>query len=80
MDKPRSWTFNLKIDYHVIHETDWKTRIDQTSPLRFESKSDAFEFGKKVFEPPLSVVEWSVIGSDNKPNFPLKTLENRRIN
>ena len=74
MDK--SWTFDLKIDYHVIHETDWKTRLDQTSPLRFKTKSDAYEFGKKVFEPPLSVTKWTVIGSENAPNFPLKNKIN----
>jgi hypothetical protein len=77
MEKPRSWTFNLKIYYHVIHETDRKTRLDQTSPLRFETKSEAFEFGKKVFEPPLSVVGWDVIGSNNTPNFPFKILNKR---
>ena len=70
----RSWTFNLEIDYHVIHEADRKNRLNQVSPLRFESKADAYEFGKKVFEPPLSVTKWTVVSSEQKPNFPLKKM------
>ena len=67
-----SWTFNLEIDYRVLSEANKKSRLNQVSPLRFKIKADAYEFGKKVFEPPLSVAKWIVVESESAPNFPLK--------
>jgi hypothetical protein len=70
--KPNSWTFSLEMDSNIIHQNDWQTRLNQMSPLRFETKSDAYEFGRKMFEPQFSVTKWTIISSGDVPNFPFK--------
>jgi hypothetical protein len=70
MDKPRSWTYLLQIDVGCIYVQDWRAKLNQDSPLRLATREAAVEFGKRMFEPPSSVVRWSIVGSQNAPNFP----------
>lgn len=72
MSKQQSWTFLLSILPNLFRGEDRNTKPIQDSPLRFASQEDALAFGKKVFEPPLSVVKWSIISSQDAPNFPFK--------
>jgi hypothetical protein len=61
----KSWTFILSV---------LPNRLNQDSPLRLASREDALVFGKRMFEPPLSVVKWSVVGSMDSPNFPFQKI------
>jgi len=74
MDKPQSWTFLLSINPMVVRTEDRATKLNQDSPLRFASQEDAQTFGNKMFNEPLSVVKWTIVGSNNAPNFPFKNL------
>ena len=76
---PRSWTLSLQINVNAIFVDDWKSKLNQFSPLYFASELAAYEWAKKIYEPPLSVSKWIVIGSDNAPNFPFKQLINREV-
>jgi hypothetical protein len=68
-----SWGFDLKINPECVHVTNrTKEKMNQVSPLRFENSDEALAFGKRMFEPPLSVVEWTIAGSKDEPNFPFK--------
>lgn len=71
MSKQQSWTFLLSILPNLFKPED-RDKLIQDSPLRFASKEDALAFGKKVFEPPLSVVKWTIVSSQDTPNFPFK--------
>ena len=72
MDTPKSWTFLLQINVGAIYISDWRSKLNQDSPLHFARQVDALAFGQKVFEPPLSVAKWSIVGSMDAPNFPFK--------
>ena len=74
MDKPQSWTFLLSMNPMIIPDADKKTRTNQDSPLRFASREDAETFGNKMFKEPLSVAKWTIVSSQNAPNFPFKNL------
>ena len=74
MDTPKSWTFLLQINVGAIYISDWRSKLNQDSPLRLATREDAISFGKRMFEPPLSVAKWSIVGSQNEPNFPFKKL------
>jgi hypothetical protein len=66
-----SWGFDLKINPECVHVTDrTKEKMNQVSQLRFRTPDEALAFGKRMFEPPLSVVEWTIAGSNDAPNFP----------
>jgi hypothetical protein len=71
----KSWTFLLSILPGLIREEDRAKRCNQDSPLRFASREEALAFGKRMFEPPLAVVNWSVVGSMEQLNFPLAAIE-----
>ena len=73
MDKPQSWTFLLSIMPILISKEDKRAkRVNQDSPLRLATKEDAISFGKRMFEPPLSIIRWDIVGSQEAPNFPFK--------
>ena len=74
MDKPKSWTFLLQINVGAIYISDWRSKLNQDSPLHFARQVDALAFGQKVFEPPLSVAKWSTVASQKEPNFPFNKL------
>jgi len=74
MDKPQSWTFLLTVNPMLIRQEDRATRSNQNSPLYLSSEDAALAFGKKMFEPPLSILKWSIVGSEKAPNFPFKNL------
>ena len=61
----KSWTFIVSV---------LPNRLNQDSPLRFASNKDALVFGKRMFEPPLSVVKWSCVASIESPNFPFQKI------
>ena len=66
-----SWGFDLKINPECVHVTDrTKEKMNQVSPLRFRTSEEALAFGKRMFEPPLSISEWAIMASRDKPNFP----------
>ena len=69
MDKSQSWTFLLSILPSLIKLED-REKLIQDSPLHFSLQKDALAFGKRMFEPPLSVVKWTIVGSQGAPNFP----------
>jgi hypothetical protein len=71
MDKPQSWTFLLSIMPILISKEDKRAkRVNQDSPLRLATREDAISFGKRMFEPPLSIIRWDIVGSQEAPNFP----------
>ena len=73
MDKPQSWTFLLSIMPILISKEDKRAkRVNQDSPLRLATREDAISFGKRMFEPPLSIIRWDIVGSQEAPNFPFK--------
>ena len=72
MDKPKSWTFLLQINVGAIYISDWRSKLNQDSPLRLATREDAISFGKRMFEPPLSIIRWDIVGSQEAPNFPFK--------
>ena len=72
MDTPKSWTFLLQINVGAIYISDWRSKLNQDSPLRLATREDALEFGKRMFEPPLSIARWDIVGSQEAPNFPFK--------
>ena len=73
MDKPQSWTFLLSIMPILISKEDKRAkRVNQDSPLRLATREDAISFGKRMFEPPLSIIRWDIVGSQEAPNFPCK--------
>jgi hypothetical protein len=73
MDKPQSWTFLLSIMPILISKEDKRAkRVNQDSPLRLATREDAISFGKRIFEPPLSIIRWDIVGSQEAPNFPFK--------
>ena len=75
MDKPQSWTFLLSIMPILISKEDKRAkRVNQDSPLRLATREDAISFGKRMFEPPLSVVKWSCVASIESPNFPFQKI------
>ena len=63
----KSWTFILQIFSSKTQKFE-----NHDSPLRIESKEAAIAFGEKMFEPPLTVNKWSIVGSMEAPNFPFK--------
>ena len=71
MDKPKSWTFLLSSSKLCASYTT-KGEINQDSPLRLATREDAISFGKRMFEPPLSIIRWDIVGSQEAPNFPFK--------
>ena len=70
MDKPKSWTFLLSVPNYIAGYH--KGEINQDSPLRLATREDAISFGKRMFEPPLSIIRWDIVGSQEAPNFPFK--------
>ena len=70
MDTPKSWTFLLQINVGAIYISDWRSKLNQDSPLRLATREDAISFGKRMFEPPLSIIRWDIVGSQEAPNFP----------
>jgi hypothetical protein len=73
MDKPKSWTFLLSVFPNLISKEN-KARLNQDSPLHFPTELAAYDFGKRMFEPPLSIIRWDIVGSQEAPNFPFKKL------
>ena len=71
MDKPQSWTFLLSVLPNLISKEN-RARLNQDSPLRLATREDAISFGKRMFEPPLSIIRWDIVGSQEAPNFPFK--------
>ena len=68
-----SWGFDLKINPECVYVTDrTKEKMNQVSPLRFRTSEEALAFGKRMFEPPLSIIRWDIVGSQEAPNFPFK--------
>ena len=77
MDKPKSWTFLLQINVGAIYISDWRSKLNQDSPLRLATREDAISFGKRMFEPPLSIIRWDIVGSQEAPNFPFMGSDER---
>ena len=73
MDRPKSWTFFLSVLPSLIKIED-RAKLNQDSPLRLARQVYALAFGARMFEPPLSIVKWSIVGSQDAPNFPFKNL------